>query len=631
MSGDAVGAPPRSRWRDLVAPAPLTAIAWSAFQIAIFIWPTIPTLSQRAGHVSFAIALALLLSSGKTASAVRRAADYLLAVLAMLPGIYVVYSIERLMNERISGVDAPLPADYGFGLLLLVLLFEASRRTLGLGMTLLAALFVVYHFAGSYIPGVLGHRFGDLGQFIDLQFLTLYGVYGVPTGVSAQVVFYFILFAAVFDVYGGGRMIIEFAMALTGRRIGGPAKAAVIASGMMGSVSGSAVANVMSTGIFTIPLMKRVGFSPRFSGAVEAVASTGGQMVPPIMGAAAFVMADLLQIPYSTIAVAAILPSILYYAGLLIVVDLQARKLNLGSVDAADLPSMGATMRERGHMLLPLVWLCYQVVTGYPVDQAAVQACIVTIVCGIARRTTRAPLIDLVQSLSVAAQRTIDVALPCAIAGVIVGVIAYSGLGTKFTSLIVFLSGGELALMLVLAALGALILGCGMPTTSAYIMAAVLVAPALILLKVDPLVAHFFIFYFSILSMVTPPVALASYAAAAIAQAPASSTGWQAFLIAIPGFIIPFAVVLHPGLLLNGDAGDAIWGFANVFIGFTALAAAITGYLFVRLGAGWRTYFALVGVANVLPGLWVSVATFIGLALPALWLWGKARGGLKIQ
>lgn len=484
------------RWRDLVAPVPLTAIAWSAFQIAIFIWPTIPTLSQRAGHVSFAIALALLLSSQKSASAARRAVDYLLAALAMLPGLYVVYSIERLMNERISGVDVPVPADYVFGLLLIVLLFEASRRTLGFGMTLLTALFAAYHFAGPYIPGVLGHQFGDLGQFIDIQFLTLYGVYGVPTGVSAQVVFYFILFAAVFDVYGGGRMIIEFAMALTGRRVGGPAKAAVIASGMMGSVSGSAVANVMSTGIFTIPLMKRVGFSPRFAGAVEAVASTGGQMVPPIMGAAAFVMADLLQIPYSTIAIAAILPSILYYAGLLIVVDLQARKLNLGSVDAADLPRMGATLRERGHMLLPLIWLCYQVVTGYPIDQAAVQACIVAIVCGVARPTTRAPLIDLVQSLSVAAQRTIDVALPCAIAGVIVGVIAYSGLGTKFTSLIVFLSGGELALMLVLAALGALILGCGMPTTSAYIMAAVLVAPALILLKVDPLTAHFFIFYF---------------------------------------------------------------------------------------------------------------------------------------
>jgi TRAP transporter 4TM/12TM fusion protein len=614
------------RWRDLAAPAPLTALAWSAFQLAIFAWPTIPTLTQRAGHVSFGVALALLFTHRALRSPAARLANYALALLAMLPAVYIAFSADRLMSVRIAGVDPPLAADYAFGILLLLLVAEASRRTLGLGITLLALLFAAYHFVGPYIPGAMGHRYGGLDQFIDMQFLTLHGLFGVPTGVSAQVVFYFILFAAVYDVFGGGRLIIDLAMALTGRRVGGPAKAAVVASGLMGSVSGSAVANVMSTGIFTIPLMKRVGYDPRFAAATEAVASTGGQLVPPVMGAAAFVMADMLQTPYSQIVIAAILPSLLYYSALIIVVHLQARKDRLDTVDARDLPDLRAAFVARGHMLIPLLWLCYQVISGYPVDRAAVESAILAIVCGVARKATRAPVVSVVQSLVAAAERTINVALPCAVAGVIVAVIAYSGLGTKFTSLMVFLSGGWLPAMLVLAALGALILGCGMPTTSAYIMAAVLIAPALILLKVEPLVAHFFIFYFSILSMVTPPVALASYAAAAIAQAPAGATGWRAFALAVPGFIIPFAVVLHPGLLLFDQtaAVDAVWGFFNVFTGFVALGAAITGYLFRELGRGWRTYFALVGTANVLPGIAVSAATLAALAIPAYLLWRRA-------
>jgi TRAP transporter 4TM/12TM fusion protein len=614
------------RWRDLLAPAPLTALAWCAFQVSIFVSPTIPTLVQRAGHVSFGVALALLLTHRALRSAAARGLNYLLAAAAMAPALYVTWFIDRIMNQRIANVDAPELPDYVFGVMLLVLLAEASRRILGKGITLLAVAFVAYHFAGPYIPGTMGHGFGSFAQFVDMQFLTLDGLFGVPTGVSAQVVFYFILFAAVYDAFGGGRMIIDLAMALTGRRIGGPAKAAVIASGMMGSVSGSAVANVMSTGIFTIPLMKRVGYDPRFAASAEAVASTGGQLVPPVMGAAAFVMADMLQTPYSKIVIAAILPSVLYYAALLIAVHLQARKHDLGRIDAADLPQLGATLRERGHMLLPLLWLCYQVVGGYPIHQAAVESSVLAVVCGLARSTTRATPLQFMQALVQTGERTINVALPCAVAGIIVAVIAYSGLGTKFTSLMVFLSGGWLPAMLVLAALGALILGCGMPTTSAYIMAAVLVAPALILLGLEPLVAHFFIFYFAILSMVTPPVALATYAAAAIAQAPAGATGWRAFALATPGFIIPFAVVLHPGLLVTGvvDVADSVWGFFNVFIGFVALSAAITGYLFRSLGAGWRAYFAAVGVANMLPGIAVSAATFAALVIPAFVFW-RAR------
>jgi TRAP transporter 4TM/12TM fusion protein len=374
----------------------------------------------------------------------------------------------------------------------------------------------------------------------------------------------------------------------------------------------------MSTGIFTIALMKRVGYEPRFAASVEAVASTGGQLVPPVLGAAAFIMADLLQLSYSKIVLASILPAVLYYAALLLVVDLQARRMNLRTVAASEVPRIGTTLRERGHMILPLLWLCYEVVAGFPVDQAAVRASFVTVLCGMARATTRATFGQLVQALRDSAYRTIDVALPCAVAGIIVGVISFSGLGTKFTSLIVFLSAGSAPLLLVLAAFAALVLGCGMPTTSAYIMAAVLIAPALILLGFDPLVSHFFLFYFAILSMVTPPVALAAYAAASIADASPAATGWKALQLALPGFVIPFSIVLHPGLLLVGSASDAVWGFVNVLVGFAALGAAITGYLFRPIGPGWRTYFAVVGVANVLPGLYVSIATFAALGAAGL-------------
>jgi TRAP transporter 4TM/12TM fusion protein len=558
------------RWRDLLALASLVAIAWSLLQIAFIVWPTIDTLTQRATHACFGVALALLLTERKFGdSPVLRLANRAMALLALAPAVYVALSIERLVNERIYGVDPVEPQEYVLGLILIVLMFEASRRALGWGLTLFAGAFVLYHFLGVYIPGDLGHRFGGLERFVDVQFLTLQGIFGVPVGVSTAIVFYFILFAALYEVFGGGRLIIDLSLAVTGRRRGGPAKAAVVASGFMGSVSGSAVANVMSTGIFTIPLMKRVGYDPRFAGAVEAVASTGGQLMPPVMGAAAFVMADLLQTPYRDIAIAAIIPALLYFAATLFAVDLQARKLGLreiGETGEAP-PTVLATMKARGHMLIPLVWLAYRIVEGYPIAFAAVESIVVIVVAGMLHPTTRQGPLAIVHSLAVAAQRSVNVALPCAVAGIVVSIIAFTGLGTKFTAFMVYISGGNVALMLGFAMLSSLVLGAGMPTTSAYIMAAVLVAPALIQSGVEPLLAHFFILYFAILSMLTPPVALAAYAAASISGASASRTGWQAFALALPGFVIPFALFAHPGMLLLGTVADTLWGLANALVG----------------------------------------------------------------
>jgi TRAP transporter 4TM/12TM fusion protein len=613
-------------WSELLRLAPLVAIAWSLTQIAFIVWPTIDTLTQRAAHACFGVSLALLLTERRLGGGrAMRAANRVMAMLALLPAGYVAVSVDRLVNQRIYGLDPVLPLDYVFGITLIVLLFEASRRALGMGLTLFAAAFVLYHFLGIYIPGDLGHRFGGLERFVDVQFLTLQGIFGVPVGVSADIVFYFILFAALYEVFGGGRLIIDLSLAMTGGHRGGPAKAAVVASGLMGSVSGSAVANVMSTGIFTIPLMRRVGYDPRFAGAVEAVASTGGQLMPPVMGAAAFVMADLLQMPYRDIVIAAILPALLYFAAVVFAVHLQARKLGLGSSASDGRSSLAAILKERGHMLVPLAWLAYRVVSGYPVAFAAVEAIVVVVVFGMLRPATRQGPLAVVRSLALAAERSVNVALPCAVAGVIVSIIAFTGLGTKFTAFMVFVSGGIVPLMLVLAMLSSLVLGAGMPTTSAYIMAAVLVAPALIQSGVEPLLAHFFILYFAILSMVTPPVALSAYAAASISGASSSRTGWQAFALALPGFVIPFALFAHPGLLLLGSVTDTFWGFANVLVGFIGIGIAVVGWLVRPLSRWERLFFGLVGVANLWPTPVVSMTTFVLLAGGALWVRRSAR------
>lgn len=610
------------QWRDLLDPALLIALAWSLFQVAIVIWPNIDTVAQRALHVGFALSLAYAMF-GRNKETRRTAPQYLLlALLALAPSIYIAWNASYLTSERIQGLDDVRPLDYAFGVLLLVLLFEAARRTLGYGLVIFSGIFVVYFFMGGLLPGDLSHRYTGFDQFIDIQFLSLHGIFGVPVGVSVSTVFYFIFFAAIYDIYGGGRLIIDLAFALTGRSVGGPAKAAVVSSGLLGSVSGSAVANVMSTGIFTIPLMKRVGYKPAFAGAVEAAASTGGQLVPPVMGAAAFIMADYLRMPYATIALAAVVPSLLYYAALLVMVDLQARRIGLQPETSASV-SIVEVMRLRGHMVIPLAWLVYRIVSGFPVENAALESSVLAIVVGTLRKSSRRPLLALVEALIVSAERTISVAVPCALAGVVVAVIAFTGLGTKFTGLMIWLAAGHLVPLLLLTMLASLVLGTGMPTTSAYIMAAILLAPALVAVGADPLTAHFFIFYFSILSMVTPPVALAAYAAASISRASPSTTGWMGFGLSFPGFLIPYAAVMHPGLLLIGDAWSTAWGVTNVLVGFLALGAALIGWLFRPLSLPWRLFLGAVGLATMLPDVYSTAISITVLAGSVGWLWTR--------
>ncbi len=605
-------------WQAFATPAAAVALAWTAFQISLVIWPLIDVPIQRSGHVAFAVALALLITAPRLPQGrLWRGINAAFAFSAFLPFVWIILHAQRI-EDRYSGLDPLLWGDYAGAILLLVLLTEASRRIMGLGITLLAVGFVAYQLLGQYLPGVLSHRAHNPTDFLDNQFLTVQGIFGVPTGVAVDIVFYFILFAAVYEVFGGGKMIIDLALSVTGTRTGGPAKAAIVSSGLMGSVSGSAVANVMSTGIFTIPLMMRIRYDPRFAGAVEAVASTGGQIMPPVMGAAAFVMADYLQMPYRDIVLAALLPALLYYLALGFAVDLEARKRNLAVLSRAEMPDVRQVLRDSGHMLIPLAWLAYRIVSGYSITSSSIEAVVLTIACGLLRRTTRQGPLAVVRSFALTAERCLNVTLPCATASVIVSVIAFTGLGTKFTGLVVLLSGGSLEITLVLAMVASLILGAGMPTTSAYIMGAVLVAPALVTLGLSPLSAHLFVFYFAIMSMLTPPVALAAYAAATISGSSSSATGWKAVSLAMPGFLIPFGFLLHPGLLLDGGAIEAIWGAFSLLLAFFAVSVAIVGWMFRQLAAWERAFFGVVGLVSIHPHPATTVLVLVVLGL-AVW------------
>jgi TRAP transporter 4TM/12TM fusion protein len=599
-------------WQLVYSPTAVIALAWVCFQILFYFEPGIDSLIRRSGHVGFAVALGMSLWADSIENRLFRAALRCASLVSLAPAVFMFMDIERV-SSRMTMLDPVLTMDVAMALVAIISLIIVGYRVLGRGITLVAVAFIAYQFGGEYFSGLLRHRETDFLFFLENQYLTLEGVYGVPTGISADVVFYFILFAAVFDTFGGGRMIMDLALSLTGRRKGGPAKCAILSSGLMGSVSGSAVANVMSTGIFTIPLMQRVGYKPRFAAAVESVASTGGQIMPPVMGAGAFIMADFLRIPYSQIVLVAILPAVLFFGALYLVVHLEAGRTNMAHLDDNEVPKLSQALMERGHMLIPLLWLAVLVVSGFGVADATMQAVALTILIGSCRASTRAAPSQVVTALIETAKRAVSVALPCALASIIVSVIAFSGLGTKFTSILIDFAGGSFIIMLVAAMVGSVVLGAGMPTTSAYIMSAVLIAPAIVALGADALSAHLFIYYFAILSMVTPPVALAAYAAATIAKTDPNSTGVKAIWIAAPIFLIPFTFFAHDGILLNGSTveivADFIFSLAMIF----ATAVFVIGWCGKPLSPALRASYAVLAIGVGFSPIFVISAIGLGL------------------
>jgi TRAP transporter 4TM/12TM fusion protein len=496
---------------------------------------------------------------------------------------------------------------------------ELARRSAGWGLVSVALAALAYAFAGPYLPGFLAHRGYDARRLIEHLYLSTEGVWGIPLGVSADFVYLFVLFGAILEAAGGGELLIGLAGRLARGSRGGAAKTASVASAFMGSLSGSAVANVATTGSLTIPMMKRSGFAPHMAGAIEAAASTGGQLMPPVMGAGAFILATWTNIPYLSVATAALIPATLYYAGLYMAIHFGAAKRDIsGDLD----PTTGARTATRWHLLVPIGVIVVFLAMGRSPMRAAFWGVIAAAVAAALRRDTRLSLAAWRNVLIHGASGTVQVAAACATAGIVVGVASLTGVGLRMSELIITVAQGQLPVALLLTALGSIVIGMGLPTTAAYVVLAALGAPALTELGVPTLAAHLFIFYFGCLSNITPPVALAAYAAAGIAGASPLRTGVRSMGLAIGGFLVPFAFVYDPHLLLSGTPLAIALTAITACVGAAALAAAIVGHVGAPVPLLGRAAMAIAGIAVLAPGASSDVVGLVVIGV-GFWLWRK--------
>lgn len=484
---------------------------------------------------------------------------------------------------------------------------------MGLGLPVIAIVFLTYVFAGPHLPGILSHQGFTLMWAVDHIFFTTEGIWGIPAGVSATFIVMFIIFAAFLEQSKGGDFFIDLSLGLFGKARGGPAKAAIFASGFMGMLSGSAVANVVTTGAFTIPLMQRLGYSDRFSGAVESVASSGGQLMPPIMGAAAFIIAEFLGVPYIEVAAAAAVPAFLYYFSAFSMVHFEARRINLQGMKPEELPLIRKTLIYGFQFVLPVAVLVYLLVRGNSPMRAGLWAILITIVVSYVRADTRMTPKRILSALESGSKGAVQVAIACATAGIIIGVLTLTGLGMRFNSIILLISQGSLLLTLILTMFTSILLGMGLPTVAAYIIQVSLTVPVLTQnFGVHPLAAHFFIFYFAIISAITPPVALAAYAAAGISGADPLKTAITACRLGLAAFIVPYMFVYAPQLLLVGSTGKVIIATVTSMIGVVALAASVVGWLKTRASVPERVLLMGAALSLIKPGIYTDI---LGLGL----------------
>ncbi len=591
-------------------------LLWIAFQVYILFWPLAP-LVERPLHLALATAILFLWTPlpARGRGFFRVAADSLLILATACAGGYYLLSAGRL-TQRMEGVDPVLPADVLFGLLAVAVLLEGVRRAVGWPLLGVIAGFLAYGFAGPWMPGWLRFSGFRLDEAIEILTLSLNGILGITTGTSVQFVFYFILFGALYSAVGGGQLIIDIGLRLAGSQSGGSAKAAVVSSSLMGSITGSAVANVAATGVFTVPLMRRAGYSADTAGALEAIASTGGQLMPPIMGVAAFVMAEMLQVDYGRVALAGLVPALAFYAALFLSVDLRARRTGVGTLPRSAQDSQ-EPIAPRLYLLLPPVLLVGLLGAGYSATYAAVLASFGCLVVGLASKDARLTGRRMVGFIETATRQAGQIAVPIAAIGIIIAVAIQSNLALKFSSQLIGGSGSLLAAM-GLIVVGCLVMGMGLPTVAAYLIGAILFVPALRDLGIEEIAAHFFVMYFCVLSMVTPPVALASYAAAGISGGSAMRTSALAFRLGLVCFLIPFAFAFEPSLLGDGSPVEIMAASSGLLVGTAGWAAALAGYWLRPLRVWERMVMGLASAAAIcLPTgsqLWLSAMAAIGAA-----------------
>lgn len=597
--------------RPLTVGLTVVAVAISLYHMYTAYFGTPPVLVHRSVHVAMILALGFALYP-PTKNATRNKIpfyDIIFILLSIATAVYVVMNYEDIVRR--AGV--PTTWDVIMAAVLVLLVLEAARRVSGWALPVLGVVFLLYSVFGRQIPGVFRHRGYDWDSTFNFLYLTTEGVYGTAIGVAASYIFLFVLFGAVLQKSGMGQFFNDVALALAGQRRGGPAKVAVVASGFLGSINGAAVANVVTTGAFTIPLMKRVGYKPVFAGAVEASASVGGQILPPIMGAAAFIMAETLGMPYRDIAIAALIPALLYYLGVIAQVHLRATREGLKGISKDNLPAVKEVMKERGHLLIPLLFLIYMLFfTGRTILLSALLTIFVTLVVAQTRPATRMSAKEIVESLADGAKTAVPVSIACAAVGIIVGVVTLTGFGVKLSNVIVSIGAGNLLLSLALTMIACIILGMGLPSIPTYIITATMAAPALGQLGVEPLVAHLFVFYFGLFANITPPVSLASFAAAGLSGGDPVKTGVQSMRLSLAGYVIPYIFVFNPAMLLQDvSALEAILVTLTGIAGVLLLSVAVEGHLMVRVNPIMRIVFAVAALTLMSPD---TVTDLIGLA-----------------
>lgn len=587
----------------------ILAICFVAFHLYTAAFGTMPGIAQKSIHLGF---LLVIFYINAMVDSEKRWEQIFLGIMALfaLGGCAYITILDENLQLRAGIVYA---SDILFAILLIIAIFEACRRKMGNPLVIITLVFVAYAFLGKYIPGFLNQPGMTLKKFTSLVYLTTDGIFGSPLYASASYVVLFVLLGAIMSVSGIGDYMTNLATSLFGHMRGGPAKVAVVASGFFGSISGSPTANVIGTGTFTIPMMKKNGFEPEFAAAVEATASTGGAIMPPIMGSTAFIMAEMLGIPYTAVAKAALIPAILYFLAVLFGVDIYAAKHGLKGIPRSQLPKVRSMLKQI-YMLTPLIFLIFcMAVFNMTIVRSGLLTIIVTLVLVEINPKTRMTKEQWLQIPVQTVKSAVSVGIACAMAGIISGVIMGSGLGYRISSILTSVAGTSMLLLLVLTMVVSLIMGMGVPTTAAYLVLASLVAPTMIQLGIPPLAAHMFIFYFGCISSITPPVALAAYAGAGLAGCDPNKTGYKAFRLAFCSFLMPYLFVYNPVLLMEGGVLDILWSLVTALIGAYLLASGFEGFFF-RWSLKWfeRPLMILGAVMLIVPGM---VTDLVGIAI----------------
>ncbi|SDG21336.1 TRAP transporter, 4TM/12TM fusion protein [Onishia taeanensis] len=632
----------------------VVAVGLSLFQLYSAGIQPLGLFYQRSIHLALIMMLAFLMfpvfGPNRRRGVVGGIIDLAFFAGAVITGGYLVLYLDDIFNRAGFWNQT----DIVVGCIATVTVLEASRRAVGLGMTIIGILALLYAFAGprgelpwlgQFLPGIMEHRGYNLDRVVGQLYLGQEGIFGLPMGVAATYIFIFVLFGAFLEITGAGKFFIDLAYAATGRQRGGPAKAAVLASAGMGSISGSAIANVVTTGAFTIPLMKRLGFKPAQAGGIEAAASTGGQIMPPLMGAGAFLIAEYTQVPYLEVVKVSVLPAILYFSTVYLFVHIIALKQGMKGMPRAELPQMRDVMREGWHFLLPLAVLVWLLVMNMSPMRVGYFAIVTMLVVAALRfsvwfffvapaqgkpvtgqrigEALWAGVVKVTQGLELGARNAVAVSMACAVAGIIVGVVGLTGLGLKFSAMMLAFSDGNLLLALVMVLLASLVLGMGLPVTASYIVLIVLVGPALSNeFGVPLLIAHLVVFWYSQDSNVTPPIALAGFAGAAIAGSKPMETGFQAWKFAKGLYLIPLFMVFNPEIIVGGPVPVVIWNGVIAILALGAFAAALEGYLFTRMS--WPVRLAIVPaiIGVFYPDLRAEMAgaAVMALAIAGNWL-----------